>query len=87
MFEQDALKAYAEAHFDEAIQLLKTLGQIPAPSHKEDQRASFCQEWLKKQGAGNVRIDKAKNVICRIEGKEPEPVIVVMAHTDVVFPD
>lgn len=87
MFEQDALKAYAEAHFDEAIQLLKTLGQIPAPSHKEDQRASFCQEWLKKQGAGNVRIDKAKNVICTIEGKEPGPVIVVMAHTDVVFPD
>ena len=36
MFEQDALKAYVEDHFDEAIQLLRTLGQFPALSEQRE---------------------------------------------------
>lgn len=86
MFEQNTLKSYIEDHFDEAVQLLRTLGQIPAPSHKEDQRAAFCRQWLEKQGA-DVQIDEAKNVICTIRGKDPEQAAVIMAHMDVVFPD
>lgn len=87
MFSQQQLKQYTESHFDQAIELLKTLGQIPAPSHKEEKRARFCLEWFQSQGARDVYVDPAQNVVCRIPGQDPEPVVVIMAHTDVVFPD
>ncbi len=82
----EELEQYVNEHFDETIDLLRTLGKIPAPSHMEDQRAEFCRNWLVEQGAGQVEIDAAKNVICRIPGKSEE-IVVIMAHTDVVFPD
>ena len=82
----EALEQYAEEHFEETIELLRTIGKIPAPSHMEDQRAAFCRDWLKAQGAKQVEIDEAKNVICTIPG-ESESVVVIMAHTDVVFSD
>lgn len=87
MSEQEKQRRYMEGHFEEAIQLLRTLGQIPAPSHREDKRVEFCRRWLRDQGARNVSVDEAKNVICRIDGRDPEAVTVVMAHMDVVFPD
>lgn len=87
MFQQQTLETYIAAHFDQAIELLRTLGQIPAPSHREEKRARFCLDWFRQQGAEDVYVDEAQNVVCRIPGKEPEPVVVIMAHTDVVFPD
>ena len=39
---EDALK-YIETHSEEAVELLKTLGKIPAPSHYEDQRVDFVK--------------------------------------------
>lgn len=87
MFEQQELKQYIEAHFEEALELLRTLGRIPAPSHKEEKRARFCREWLERQGAEDVYVDEAKNVVCRIGGRDEDPVVVFMAHMDVVFPD
>ena len=87
MFDQQELKQYTESHFDEAMELLRTLGKIPAPSHKEGKRARFCREWLEQQGARDIYVDEAQNVVCRTSGKDPETVVVVMAHMDVVFPD
>ena len=46
---EDALK-YIETHSEEAVELLKTLGKIPAPSHYEDQRVDFVKKWLEDQG-------------------------------------
>ena len=71
----------------EALALLKELGAIPAPSHKEDLRAEFCRRWLTEQGADPVFIDEAKNVIYPYRCEEKEEIVVFMAHTDVVFPD
>lgn len=87
MFGQQELKQYAESHFDEAVELLRTLGRIPAPSHREEKRARFCREWFERQGARDVYVDEAQNVICRIKGKDADQVAVVMAHMDIVFPD
>ncbi|MDD7739748.1 MAG: M20/M25/M40 family metallo-hydrolase [Fusicatenibacter sp.] len=80
--EQYAAKAAAEQK-----ELLKTLGVIPAPSHQEDLRASFCRDWFLKQGAKDVSIDEAKNVICRLGDENAKELIVFAAHTDIVFPD
>ena len=87
MTDQEKRKQYMEEHFEEAVRLLRTLGRIPAPSHKEDQRVEFCRNWFGDQGAEDVYVDEAKNVVCRMKGKDTESVTVIMAHMDVVFPD
>ena len=75
---------YIDAHQKEAYDLLIELAQIPAPSHHEEQRVAFIKGWLEEQGAKQVLVDEAKNVILTFgEG----PYTVFMAHTDVVFPD
>lgn len=74
-------------HIQEAETLLKTLGRIPAPSHHEEKRAEFILEWLKKQGAQDVSVDEAQNVILKIGNTDSEPVSLILAHTDIVFPD
>ncbi len=78
---------YIDEHKQEAYDLLLTLAQIPAPSHHEEKRAEFCKKWLENQGAEGVYIDEALNVVYPIGCNETNPVVVFMAHTDVVFPD
>ncbi len=79
-------EAYAEACYPEQLELLRTLGRIPAPTRQEDARAEFCRDWLLKNGAAEAEIDEAKNVVCPI-GPQDGELIVFAAHTDVVFPD
>ena len=81
------IMAYIEAHSQEALDLLMELGKIPAPSNYGEKRAAFCKEWLEKQGAKGVYIDEALNVVYPVGNVEVGPLVVFMAHTDVVFPD
>ena len=74
-------------HQEEALQLLLTLAQIPAPSGHEEKRAEFCKNWLEAQGAEGVYIDEALNVIYPIGVTDDNPLVVFAAHSDVVFPD
>lgn len=78
---------YIEQHREEALRLLLELAQIPAPSHHEERRAAFCRDWLEKKGAEGVFIDEALNVIYPVGCREDRPLVVFMAHSDVVFPD
>lgn len=78
---------WCEAHAAEALDLLRELGKIPAPSHHEEKRAAYVKAWLENQGAKNVYIDEALNVVYPIGVTENNPVVVLMAHTDIVFPD
>ena len=77
---------YAEACYPEQLELLRTLGRIPAPTRQEELRAAFCRGWFLAQGASDVILDEAKNVICRI-GPTDGDLVVFAAHTDIVFPD
>lgn len=81
------IRSYIESHRKEAFDLLVELAQIPAPSHHEERRAEFCLKWLKSHGLDNAYIDDAKNVICPIGCTENNPIMIFMAHSDVVFPD
>ena len=81
------IEKFIEEHEKEAIELLKELARIPAPSGLEERRAEFCLEWLKKQGAEGVYIDEALNVVYPIDVADEGRVDVFMAHLDVVFPD
>ncbi len=78
---------YIAAHRQEAFDLLVELAQIPAPSHHEEKRAQFCLNWLKARGAKATYMDEVKNVILPIGCTETNPLMVFMAHSDVVFPD
>ena len=78
---------YIENHFEETIELIKTLAKIPAPSNHEEKRAAFCRDWLLKQGAKGVYIDEALNVIYPVNCTLDNALVVFMAHSDVVFPD
>jgi len=80
------IKKYIEEHREEAYQLLTELAKIPAPSNHEEKRAAFCKEWLEKQGAEGVYVDEALNVIYPVGCTEDNPLMVFMAHIDVVFP-
>ena len=76
-----------DASAQEALELLMELGKIPAPSNHEEKRAAFCKEWLEKQGAKGVYIDEALNVVYPVGNVDEGPLVVFMAHTDIVFPD
>lgn len=78
---------YIEQHRQEAFDLLVEMAQIPAPSNHEEKRAAFCKEWLERQGAKGVYIDEALNVIYPLGCTADNPLVVYMAHSDVVFPD
>ena len=84
---QQEISKWCDARFDEQLQLLKTLAAIPAPSHQEQKRAEFIRDWLISQGAANVEIDEALNVVLPLGCEGREDLRVYMAHTDVVFPD
>lgn len=78
---------YISAHQEEAFQLLTELARIPAPSNQETRRAAFCKDWLERQGARGVYVDEALNVIYPLGCEADKPLVVFMAHSDVVFPD
>ena len=80
-------EVYAEQYAQEAYELLKTLAQIPAPSNHEEKRAEFCKSWLQANGVENVTIDQALNVQIPFGVTADNPITVIMAHMDVVFPD
>lgn len=83
----ESMEAFIREHEDEALELLKTIARIPAPSNHEEKRARFCLQWLKDQGAENAYIDEALNVVWPGVIREKNGLEVYMAHTDVVFPD
>ena len=82
-----SMKQYAQAVQEELKQLIRDLCAIPAPSHMEHKRAEFCRDWFVQAGGKGVHIDEALNAICPWGVTEDNEIVVVMAHTDTVFPD
>ena len=70
----------------EAEKIIEDLSGIPAPSHFETERAAYCEKFFRENGF-QVHTDKALNVIAALNVKEDNPLVIVMAHTDTVFPD
>lgn len=81
------VEAYAVECQQEAEALLEVLAKIPAPSRQEERRTEFCRNWFLSQGAADVSVDSAKNVLCKIDCDKYHDIVVFVAHMDVVFPD
>ncbi len=82
----DRMNEYLLSVKDRHLELLKNLAQIPAPSHQEDKRVEFLSSYLKNLGANPI-VDEAKNVILEFNTQNSNDIIIMAAHTDVVFPD
>lgn len=78
---------YTDDVYDETKELLKEICKIPAPSNHEEKRAKFVKNWLEKNGAKNVYIDEALNVVFPMNCDEKSDITAFLAHTDTVFPD
>ena len=81
------IKDYIDKNTELLYKTLKELCLIPAPSHYEDERATYCKKWLEECGAEGVYIDDALNVIFPINCDDSNEITVFAAHTDTVFPD
>ena len=81
------MEQYAAEHVEELKQFIRDLAPIPAPSRHEDKRVAWVKAWMEAQGAEGVIVDEMKNVIWPYHVTEDNDLLVVMAHTDVVFPD
>ena len=79
----DFIAAHKQHHFDITCEL----AQIPAFSNHEELRADWVKKHMESFGAKDVYIDEALNVVWPIGVTADNPVIIMMAHTDVVFPD
>lgn len=63
------------------------IAQIPSPSFKEQVRALDYARRLRELGLTDVTIDKEGNVIGVRKGSRSQPVLVLSAHLDTVFPE
>ena len=83
----EEMAAWAQSHDAEHFDLLLELAKIPAPSNCEERRAEYCRQKLDGWGAEGVYVDDALNVVWPIGCEGDKPIVVFMAHSDVVFPD
>jgi len=81
------LERYILGSQEELKQLIRDMCAIPAPSHHEEERAAFCKKWFEENGGQDVVIDETLNVICPYGDTGDNELVVIMAHTDTVFPD
>ncbi|MBQ7508751.1 MAG: M20/M25/M40 family metallo-hydrolase [Spirochaetales bacterium] len=82
-------KYLLESH-EEAKEIVRELCRLPAPSHHEEKRASWCEAWFRKackNTAANIYIDDALNAVCEYNVTKDNDLVVFMAHMDTVFPD
>ncbi len=71
----------------EIKELIKKICTIPAPSNHEELRADFVLKYMHENGAKDAFIDEANNVIYEYNCEKDAEILLIVAHTDTVFPD
>lgn len=69
---------------NEVLNTAKELAVIPAPSMQEEKRTAFCLDFWNSRGL-NAFADEVGNVILEIGDTANDPIVLLMAHTDIVF--
>ena len=82
-----ALLDRLRAHDDWLVQQQISICQIEAPPFKERRRADDIVRRFRELGYANARLDSIGNVIVERAGEPGEPVVVLSAHLDTVFPE
>jgi acetylornithine deacetylase/succinyl-diaminopimelate desuccinylase-like protein len=82
---QDAFRLFeerAQAFIAEQIRLC----EIPAPPFGEGPRAEYFCEELRRRGLPDAKLDGIGNCVALRPGRATEPLVVISAHLDTVFP-
>lgn len=82
-----ALLDTLRAHDDWLVQQQISICRIEAPPFKERRRAEDFARRFRELGYENARLDSIGNVIVERPGDPGEPVVVLSAHLDTVFPE
>lgn len=78
----ESLPSLADWVVEEAIRVQ----QIPAPTFDEAERATYVSKQFHNFNLNDVMIDDVFNVYGRLAGKSSNTAILILAHTDTVFP-
>ena len=78
---------YIDENRQRFIDQIVEMAKIPAPSNHEELRAKYCKEYMESFGAKGVYIDEALNVVYPYHAEGCNELVVIMGHSDVVFPD
>lgn len=78
---EDKLKKYREV----LLANLVMIGEIPAPTGKEENRIQFILNRFDEAGLTDSSIDDAGNGIGVLSGKESESALLINAHADTIF--
>jgi len=83
--ELSQLRAAAANHIEAVAELAQRICEIPAPTGNEQARAQLVASLLRKRGY-TPEIDAINNVYTRRGKRGNGPVLLLLAHTDTVFP-
>ncbi|HLI87569.1 MAG TPA: M20/M25/M40 family metallo-hydrolase [Ktedonobacteraceae bacterium] len=83
--ELSQLQAAARGYTERVVELAQSICLIPAPTGSERQRAEFVAALWQERGY-TPEIDAIGNVYVRRGKRENVPLLMLLAHTDTVFP-
>ncbi len=83
--ELSQLRAAAANHIEAVAELAQRICEIPAPTGNEQARAQLVASLWRKRGY-TPEIDAISNVYARRGKRGNGPVLLLLAHTDTVFP-
>jgi tripeptide aminopeptidase len=83
--ELSRLRQLADSYVEKTVELTQRICAIPAPTGDEGKRAEFVAGFLRERGY-KPEIDDVKNVYVRRGKRGSGPVLMLLAHTDTVFP-
>jgi tripeptide aminopeptidase len=83
--ELSRLRQLADTYLEKTVELTQRICAIPAPTGDEGERAEFVASLLRERGY-RPEIDEVKNVYVRRGTRGDGPILMLLAHTDTVFP-
>lgn len=78
--------AFIQSNAPFALDLLRVLARIPAPSCQEEKRVRFCQTLLESWGARSAFVDQAGNLVYPVGDQGDNPLVVFAATRISSFP-
>jgi acetylornithine deacetylase/succinyl-diaminopimelate desuccinylase-like protein len=77
---------FFETHAREITDEQIAICSIPAPPFGEAERAAYLCEKFRRHGLSDARLDSEGNCVALRRGRSLQPLLVVSAHLDTVFP-
>ncbi|HET8843913.1 MAG TPA: M20/M25/M40 family metallo-hydrolase [Ktedonobacteraceae bacterium] len=81
----ERIQTTATTHVEAIVRLTRQICEVPAPTGQEQERARLIATLWQERGY-TPEIDTVGNVYVRRQGGAKAPLVMLLAHTDTVFP-